>query len=110
MEALTAVKESVKNMMPEFNAEAIRTKDDEDELALLLANPEPSELDKGRITELNAKQPYVPPPLPPSSDVPVPGGRRRRRRSQKQYGGSKRRSRSGSRRRRYRKSRKGGRK
>ncbi len=92
------------NLLSTSNAEAIRDQAEEAELRSLLAKPEPSELDKGRITELNAKQPYVP---PPPSDVAVPGGRRRRRRSQKQYGGSKRR---GSRRRRNRKSRKGGRK
>jgi hypothetical protein len=94
--------------MPEFNAEAIRTEYEENELRSLLANPEPSVLDNEKITELNAKQPYVPTDISP----PTVGGRRRRRRSQKQYGGSKRRSRSrsGSRRRRNRKSRRGGRK
>jgi hypothetical protein len=101
-DAITDAKNSIVNLMPTFDAETIRTKDEEDELTVLLTVQEPSNIQKERITELNAKKPYVPPP--------TVGGRRRRRRSQKQYGGSKRRSRSGSRRRRNRKSRKGGRK
>jgi hypothetical protein len=99
MDALTAATESVKNLMPEFNAEAIRTKEEEAELTVLLGTQTPNADDTARINELSKKKPYVPPP--------TVGGRRRRRRSQKQCGGSKRR---GSRRRRNRKSRKGGRK